>query len=620
MRSFLPTVACRFAFAICSITALAGCWRPVVKPAPPVMVAAPTQVEKKIEEPQTPVPVDVPPAETPPVETRPSQAPPAAVIPTERMLLLSPQGPLVVEFEVWIDGQPQAKVFDQLLDEVLKLADSDGDGQPMWKEVTTSPKFRYGQFGNLPIDRENAPKQILQQYDLNGNGQVDRSELPRFLTRNAGGARAFSVRSIEQYHNRNRRGSPAWQVVDADNNGELSAAEIQAAAAQLRLNDADDDEIIVVDELRPTADVDPTAGMRTRGILGDFARLLGEHANWDSIRKSLEQQYAGRGNLGADDFRLLGEVFQHLDQDKDGKIGKKELPALNQVEPHLRFRVEFGAAPKSSDKAEDKVDPPPLLKLISSRLTVEQTGGQPPEVIELSGRVILRWPGVALTFVRNDTIATMDYEALAQQGLTMYDADANGYLETQEVNETVQAQFARFEALDSDADGKVYAGEISAFLRQRQGAQRAQVHARASDQEDALYQALDQNADERLDAQELDQAAARLLSLDASGDGKITSDELSAGLAIVIARGSVENPNQLFVIGPVEARAPAGNLPTWFTAMDTSQDGVISAREFLGSAEKFAALDVNQNGFFEPSEIPAVETKTVESTAVEPAP
>jgi Ca2+-binding EF-hand superfamily protein len=565
-------------------------------------------------------------AEKPTTET----TPPAPVIPTEKMLLLSPQGPLIVEFELWIDGEPQARVFDQLLDEVMKLADTDGDGTPSWKEVVASPRFKYGQFGNLPIDRENAPKQIIQQYDTNGNGYVERNELPRFLTRNAGGARAFSVRSAELYHNKNRRNSPAWKALDLDDNGELSPAELQAAAAQLKTSDADDDEILLVDELRPTADVDPAEAMRSRGQFGDFTRLLGEHANWDAVRSALEQRYALGGSLTVDDFRVMPEVFTHIDQDHDGKLSKKEFPHLNDVPPHLRLRIEFGTAAKTEEvnaeaaapadaTSEPKSKPQQnsaTIKFISSRLTEVQTGGQAPQVIELAGRVVLRWPGVSLTFARNDSIAAIDYEAQAQQGVTMYDANADGYLEASEVNEQAQAQIARFEALDSDADGKVYAGEIAAFLKQRQGAQRAQIHARGQDQEDSLFLALDQNADERLDAQELETAAARLKELDSNGDGNITPDELTEGIAIVISRGSVENANQLFALTPVTARSAAENLPAWFTAMDTSRDGVISPREFLGSAEKFATLDKNQNGFFESSEIPP----TAESTASAPSP
>jgi Ca2+-binding EF-hand superfamily protein len=614
----------------CVATLLAGCFNITPTPpvaAPPPAVAPPPPVTVAEVKPPEPVAPEVVPEKEP--ET-PAEPPPPP-IPTEKILLLSPQGPLIVEFELWIDGEPQARVFDQLLDEVMKLADTDGDGTPSWKEVTASPRFKYGQFGNLPIDRENAPKQILQQYDVNGNGYVERSELPRFLTRNAGGSRAFSVRSAELYHNKNRRGSPAWQAVDADDNGELSPVEMAAAGAQLRINDSDDDEILVVDELRPTSDVDPTEAMRSRGQFGDFTRLLGEHANWDSIRSALEQRYALGGTLNAEDFRLMGAVFAHVDENKDGTLSKKEFPRLNDVPAHLKLRIEFGSLvknePKNDESAffaeaqvateeqeEEKSAAPALIKFISSRLTLAQTGGKEPQVIDYKSRLVLRWPGVSLTFARNDTIATIDYVAQAEQGVKMYDANADGYLEASEVNEQVQAQFARFEALDSDADGKVYPGEVAAFLKQRQGAQRAQIHARGQDQEDALFMALDVNADERLEAQELDQAAARLKEFDANSDGNISPDELTEGIAVVFARGSVENANQLFVLAPIDARPPAANLPAWFLAMDTSRDGVISVREFLGSPEKFAALDKNQNGFFEPSEIPA-QAETTASTA-----
>jgi hypothetical protein len=38
--------------------------------------------------------------------------------------------------------------------------------------------------------------------------------------------------------------------------------------------------------------------------------------------------------------------------------------------------------------------------------------------------------------------------------------------------------------------------------------------------------------------------------------------------------------------------------------MDENGDGYISPREFLGDAEKFHALDRDQDGFLSPQEIP----------------
>ncbi|QDU31314.1 transaldolase/EF-hand domain-containing protein [Anatilimnocola aggregata] len=595
--------------SILLLCAVVGCVRsstPTVVPSavkPPVVAAPPIPPPMPVVETPEPAPPEPVVAAEVPTE-KPDEKPLA----TERLLLLAPQGPLIVEFELWIDGQPQADEFDRLLQEVLKLADTDLDGTATWKEVTTSPKFRYGQFGNLPIDRENAPKQIIQQYDLDGDGRVDLAELPRFLTRNAGGARAFSVRSIEQFHGRNRRGSPTWRALDTDNDGQLTKAEIEAAAAQLRLLDSDDDETLVVGELRRTTEVELMPGNRTRGIRGDFARVLGEHANWDSIRAALEEQYALGGTLGSDDFGEQRELFIHLDEDKDGKIGRKEFPRLNTARSNLFLRLQFGQ-PTVSQAGSPRTSP--MIDVAYGNLLPSREGSF-PTVISWPNRVTFRSPGVSLKFVRNDTLATVDFAAQAQQGLAMYDADANGYLESSEVSAAVQQQFGRFEALDADADGKVYLLEITDFLRQRQGAQRVQVHARVQDQEDSLFLALDENADDRLDARELERAAARLQQLDANSDGAITVDELPEEIVIVIARGSIENQEQLFAVGPVETRAPSENLPSWFAAMDTSRDGVISAKEFLGSAEKFATLDRNQNGFFEPDEIPQPTSPTKE--------
>jgi Ca2+-binding EF-hand superfamily protein len=633
MKANLVATACLVSGLWMGAIGATGCGRapqsPVAKgPAANSPAAKPAQAKAAAVKPAEVKPAEEKPAATPaqptddPVEPAAPEATqsaaaaapanaaaPAAVaqpvIPTERMLLLAPQGPLVVEFELWVDGQSQATAFDGLLSEVLKIADTDGDGRPTWAEVTTSPKFRYGQFGNLPIERDNAPKQIIRQYDLNGNGNVDRDELPRFLTRNAGGARPFSVRSIEQFHRRNRHGSPTWRVLDVDDDGQLSPQEWSTAARELRRHDENDDETLVIDELRRTIDLDQAMNNRTRGVKADFAVLLGDHASWDSVRASLEEVYASRGNLDQEDFRQMGHVFAKLDADGDGKLLRKEFPGINQLPANLRIRVDFGVAAGNG--------PQPVIRLLHADLPPLAGEGAALQTQELADRLILRWGGVTLTFVRNDLVAAVDYEAQAKQQVMQFDTNANGYLEAEELNEQAQQIVGRLEALDTDDDKQVYPGEVATYLRQRQGAQRVQVHVRAQDQEDLLFEALDHNADGRLDAQELEQLAERLRRLDASGDGQLTSDELPEGIAVAIGRGGVDNPNQLFAIRAAEITPPMTDAPAWFRAMDTSGDGVISRREFLGSPEKFAQLDQNQNGFFEASEIPT-ELKTPEDT------
>ena len=52
-----------------------------------------------------------------------------------RLLLLAPTGPLVIEAEIAISGRPFHIVREQLIDEVFKAADSNGDGKRTWEEA-----------------------------------------------------------------------------------------------------------------------------------------------------------------------------------------------------------------------------------------------------------------------------------------------------------------------------------------------------------------------------------------------------------------------------------------------------------------------------------------------------
>jgi hypothetical protein len=172
----------------------------------------------------------------------------------------------------------------------------------------------------------------------------------------------------------------------------------------------------------------------------------------------------------------------------------------------------------------------------------------------------------------------------------------------------LQGQFGRFEAVDTDGDGKAYPHEIEAFLAQQQAGLRAQIHARATDTEDLLFTALDLNQDQRLDSREIQHADERLKDLDLNGDGNLAPDELPEVLTIVLARGSIETPNTTFALPPVTPdETGLKTVPRWFTAMDANQDGVISRREFLGTAEQFTRLDRDASGLLELAEVASGE-------------
>jgi len=540
----------------------------------------------------------------------------------ERIVILAPVGPLLVDLYLQIDGEPHARALAELVDKVHRLADTDHDGRATWKEIAAAKQIKYGQFGNLPIPDPAAERQVVETYDIDRDGEADESEMPRFLTRNAGGARPFSVRGTFDYRDVNRRGSPTWRLLDTDDDGVLSAGERAAAAARLASRDADDDEILLPGDLAPQRDVlaaDDAAERRRRGP--PAVRLLGPHADWSAVQLALEQTFSGVRSLRADSFPLFPELFAQLDANGDGRLRREEFPRLNEAAPHLVLAVEFGALPKKSAAAAapaaqadnvPAVGPPQeaaTLPLGRLRLLAADPRLLPSRdvVQQQPGRLIVPLAGVLVTVYTNDAVAAENYEARAQQALAMFDANRDGYLVPDEVPESLAGQFGRFEALDADNDGKAYAGEIATFLAQQQAGLRAQIHARVSDEPDALFAVLDADHDGRLDSRELEAAAGRLAELDQARDGQITPNELPEVILVALARGSLENADATFA-APAAAplRATEGERPRWFTAMDANGDGAISRREFIGTAEQFQMLDANANGLLEPAEAASV--------------
>lgn len=619
--------ACYRLLLIGAIT-LCGCPTAKSPPAPtpppqPTAQSAPVETAPTIEEPPAPHPAasdvvstgaESNPSETP---TTPPPPPPAPAESKERILLLATNRPILIDFILTIDGAPHTEALNKLVDEVLKLADTDGDGRTMWKELCECDRIKYGQFGNLAIGDENSEKQVIERYDIARDGVVDRSELPRFLTRNAGGSRPFSIRGTLNHRGSNRHGSNTWRVIDADGSGIIDTDERRGAAVRLAGRDNDDDEIVTAADLNPRLQVpDPEMMMNDRRRRGpDASRLLGEHADWSSVQRALEQEYGGGRFLRPDNSPFPLETFQKLDANHDGRLLRAEYELLNDLPAQIVVEVMFGSdkAPEDAtpsadpteteDESDESANQQPNQAQLKLRYIEADLSSKRPIASDQAGGLTIFIGDSILTFATNDIVARSNFAAQAKRSLAMFDQNKDGYLEASEVPEALQSQIGRFEAIDADGDGKAYPQELEAFLTQQQAGLRAQIHARASDVEDLLFVALDANHDQRLDSREIQRAAERLTELDANGDGEISPAELPDSLSIVLARGSIENADALFTPPPTSLGRPDQKTPRWFTAMDANQDGVISRREFLGTDQQFTEIDQDKNDIIEPAEL-----------------
>jgi hypothetical protein len=426
-------------------------------------------------------------------------------------------------------------------------------------------------------------------YDTNRNSLVDRDELPRFLTRNAGGSRPFSLRSSNEFRDDNRTRSPVRLLLDVDHDGAITADEMQSAASRMFERDDDDDEILVLADFKDSVEqMQPEMSNQRRVNAPDTAIVIGDRTRWGYVSYALEETYAYGERIKADDIPLTPELVGLLDENKNSLIDKDEVQKLADVPPHLVLEVSFFDAAQPEQTTAPRIQIASACDSLSSALDAAR---QNPT------RVSFDLPGANVEFFVNQDPSLANTSQVVTAQFSMLDTDKNGYLDAAEYSGQVLGVTIPFAALDADGDGMVYEKEVGALLEQRQAVVRAQIRARAADQEDALFRALDINGDTRLTAREIYGAPRILKELDQNQDGQLQSHEIPGTMAVGFVRGDAQQDNALLVMPSMSPASESKGHPAWFVGMDSNGDGDISPREFLGSSDKFRQLDADGDGF-----------------------
>lgn len=515
----------------------------------------------------------------------------------DRMLILAPGGPIVLQTNAFIDGLTQHEVREKIVDDVLKQADTDRDGKSTWKEALDNPRFLYtGVFrrgsGNAQ-QQEQARMSLVRQFDVNSDGLVNRDEAQTVLNQFGGRGGAFGggFRSAGG-------GTPGdlKPLLDADGDGKLSAAEIAAAPERLKSRDANDNDLLEAIEISP---VPPQGASTPRGDqLYPALMPLGTSANFPAIHQALVSRYGVNGKLVAEGMPLFPRLLDALDRSANGQLDQDEVAGFNTMRPHVAITVAFKSAsfvPAEHDASGVQVNF--LAPEFQNRDAVNQ----------LHDTVALSLPGVRLTIASpksRDPQPQASFRATADGQLAMLDTDKNGYIEKKELESNPNAEFymQQFDRWDEDGDGKVYAKEIEADFERQMAPQKAQINLSAQDNGTGLFAALDQSGDSRLGLREMRIAAERLKKLDADSDGMIANQELPTEIQVMIAQGGQSRGGTVVQSSPVDINGRRTGGMKWFTSMDRNGDGDVTLREFLGTPEKFRDLDTNADGFIEPAE------------------
>lgn len=549
----------------------------------------------------------------------------ASIAPSHVDLLLMVERPVFVRLHILRDGANQRAGWSARIEESFESYDEDGDGKLSARELVTiawlAPQVE--ELDSKGLRRFLRTHRIRR---LASDEPVTRDEFRQLAERLQPPFAVNNIRTTGQV-------AVLFDFLDNDDDERIEIpGDPHFVMASLAAIDFDDDELVSFEELtairpngrnqlatpRPLAVDRGTMAWRGTSGRNQFIDLTGVqslrevammfYSNYMQEVARVKQAADADSSAipGAIKYLLTNEMsglsedaFAHADTDGNASLDEDEIEAyLASPFPDVEIDVYMGEQPKAIAAEDIRLRPG-----ASDDGFVRVVANESSRVRLFIGSNEYEF-GVAGT---NSTVDTSIYEQQFQAS----DRDNNQYLDPDEAQRTGVFRQV-FKSMDADGDEKLFVEEMTSWITNAYADATARTQMSVALRGQALFSALDRDANQRLTRRELTDAVPTLTELDRDGDGAVTTGELPRRFFLQF--GPAEPTGlpirQAFALNQgirtaQPSRSQREQSPAWFRQMDRNGDGDLSEREFLAPLQYFESLDSNGDGLIDPSEASA---------------
>ncbi len=457
-------------------------------------------------------------------------------------ILFTDRGESVIhEIQIQVDGIPAGELWQRSIEKLFRHIDFDGNGTLESQEAVRLPsgfELRQSLWGNFF-----PPSGVGERWsavDRNQDGKLNLGEVESYYRTQGVGVTVGLGRSP----NTSVLNQALRRRLDVNQDGIITLTELAGLVQSISAADLNNDELVAAEELAP--------GMVYPGTAGTTRVQIGSSMD----QKGPPMQPVAVLLLEAPS---RGESRSAQPSTSNSKV--------NQLMPssHVVWRAVWeGTQVNTTSLSTDHLLKTDSNKLPSSSLQVLAwcTTGKLDRQFERYADQLRGKFGEA--DLKREGILSVDNPALAK------DSTLSQLLLT----------------ADRDADGRLQARELEAWISVVKEIIQAQVLVTLVDYETGLYEFLDADRDGLLSLRELRSALQRLRDGKVLTEQELAWDRLPRNWSILVSRG---HPQQL-------TKFSERTVPTWFRGMDRNNDGDVSRREFLAEKATFEQLDKDHDG------------------------